>query len=162
MCICLHCTGCAGQRRQLCGPGAVSVWPLLYGLLNRAGSGGNKIQNGLCIKENLPKLRLSKRFFSSSICHWLSKYLLNNRENIFSYVTRKSTCTAKTLHRKFETNIPRNETVGSYIPTFMHLYSCILYLQQNMQTDPGNIEMAHRYMIVELGTRPRSFIAKNI
>ena len=90
--FCLHCvsscTGCAGQRRQLCGPGAVSVLPLLYGLLNRAEPGGNKIQNVLNIKENLPKLRQSNDFFTSLfvICIKMQKrykYRLINREISF-------------------------------------------------------------------------------
>jgi hypothetical protein len=141
MCIYSICTCCAGQRRQLCGPGAVSVLPLLYGLQNRAGSGDNKIQNMLNIKENLKKTSL---FVIGIKMQKRNNYWLNNRENIFSYVTRKF---IHSLQRhcieKFETNIPRNTSAGSR-SQFLHsctlyLYSCILYLQLNRQTDPGNI-----------------------
>jgi hypothetical protein len=47
---------------------------------------------------------------------------------------------AKTLYRKFETNIPRNETAR---PQFLQACTCegffYIYMQQNRWTDCGNI-----------------------
>jgi hypothetical protein len=63
---------------------------------------------------------------------------------------RKDSCTAKTQFRKFETNIPR-EGIARAQSQFPHSYVCerFIYshdrsaypilLQENMETDPGNI-----------------------
>ncbi len=64
-------------------------------------------------------------------------------------------------------------------PIFMYLWSiyifpesvCLFGCSKIRQNDPGNIQIAHRYMIVEIGTehynlvseitRPHSFISRN-
>ncbi len=73
------------------------------------------------------------------------------------------------LHRKFETNIPRNETAQ---PRSQFLHSCIseqfihshdrsaYFAVLRLRTDCGNIKISHRNK--KLGTRPRSFISRNI
>ncbi len=74
-----------------------------------------------------------------------------------------------TLQRRSDLCIPRNETA---LPRsqFPHSWICerFIYSQdpsaylaaEKQETDPGNIEIAHR--LKELGMRPRSFISRNV
>jgi hypothetical protein len=71
-----------------------------------------------------------------------------------------------TLHRKFETNIPRNETGG---PPSQFLHSCIgerfiyshdrfaYFALLRLQTDHENIKIVHRYMNGEIGNKAAQF-----
>ncbi len=77
--------------------------------------------------------------------------------------------TAKTQYRKFETNIPRK---GTARPQSQFPHSCVyerfIYSHdrsaysaaENVCTDPGNIQIAHRHMIVEIGTDAAQFPEK--
>ncbi len=68
--------------------------------------------------------------------------------------------------------IPRNETARprSQFPhsciceqfIYSHDRSTYFAAAKYWPNDPGNIEIAYRYMNVELGTRPRSFMSGNI
>jgi hypothetical protein len=74
--------------------------------------------------------------------------------------------TAQKKCRKFEANIPRKGISRGLSPNF-HIHvsvSELLYIQYsydgsafsaggNMWTDPGNIEIAHRHMNVEIGAQ---------
>jgi hypothetical protein len=60
-------------------------------------------------------------------------------------VVARPACTAKTLYRKFETNIPRNKTAR---PGSQFIHSC---------TNRGIKEIAHRYMNVEIGNEAAQF-----
>jgi hypothetical protein len=57
--------------------------------------------------------------------------------------------TSKTVYRKFETNISRNETLRPFL------------LQQNKWTDHGNIKSLTDPWMWELRARPHSFISRN-
>jgi hypothetical protein len=77
------------------------------------------------------------------------------------------------LHRKFETNIPKNETAR---PRSQFLHSCVCeqfihshdrsayFGALRLWTDRGNIYIAHRYMYVDIGYKAEknSFVSGNI
>ncbi len=77
-----------------------------------------------------------------------------------------------TASRRSDLYIPRNETARprSQFPhsclceqfIYSHDRSTYFAAAKYRQNDPGNIEIAYRYMNVGLGTRPRSFISGNI
>jgi hypothetical protein len=91
---------------------------------------------------------------------------------LYRHVTKSfrytgASCTAK----KFGTTIPRKGAARSQSPNFhihvsvsdLHIYShersAHILLQENRWTDPGNIQIAHRHMNVEIGTEIRPFLA---
>jgi hypothetical protein len=59
-------------------------------------------------------------------------------------------CTAKNQYRKFETNNPRKEC---FCERFLYSIPTAYPVAGNMWTDPGNIQIAHRHMNVEIGTK---------
>ncbi len=82
-------------------------------------------------------------------------------------ISRIARLTAKTLHRKFETNIPKNETG---MPRSQFLHSCFgerfIYSHyrsaysatENRWTNRRNKSIAHRYMNVEIRTEAVQFL----
>ncbi len=63
-----------------------------------------------------------------------------------------------TLYQKSDLCIPRNETArphSQFLYSVNDLYipwiGLPIWLQQNRQTDPGSIQIAHRYMNVKIG-----------
>ncbi len=94
-------------------------------------------------------------------------YLINHFSELFVILMQNINLDAKiyeshhTLQRKSHLCIPRK---GIARPQFQFPHSCVrerdlyfprigphIYLQQNRQTDQGNIWSAHRYMNVEIG-----------
>jgi hypothetical protein len=77
---------------------------------------------------------------------------VNMRAGTYYTLCSKQTIVQLSLYRKLETFIPRNETVR---PPSQFLQSCIcddLYIPMigPRQTDPGNIQIAHRCRNVEI------------
>ncbi len=80
---------------------------------------------------------------------------------------RAALYTAKTQYRNFETNIPRKgiawppsqcvSVIDLYIPT-IHLP---FMFQENMWTDPGNLEMASQTHECGTGTEATQFLSGN-
>ncbi len=99
------------------------------------------------------------RYFAVYI-HTRSKF-----HSIFFLVSKKRQCIAKTLYRKFETNIPRNDLCGFVLYSYIHVSVSGLVCLFCCSKIDGPIVAIFKSLtdtrIWKLGTRPRSFISGN-